>query len=209
MNRRNKQTKKFASEINNKYEQVFLFSGHTIDRKNRPIPRFPEAMETEAHQKIEQILDRLKASAKDLAIAPGIACGGDILFLEACLRRKMTVIVFLPFEPAIFIEESVRYAGYRWVERFHNIKNHPQVTIELMSEHLLEVPLGKNPFERNNCWSLKSALTYGIEKLRLIVLWNGKGGDGPGGTKDMVMRIREKGGTLEHIDTTKFDYWQT
>ncbi len=209
MNRLEKQKKDFTPETDKKPARVFLFSGHTIERKNRPIPRFPEAMEAEARQKIEQILDTFQASAKDLAIAPGIACGGDILFLEACLLRKMEAIVFLPFEPARFIEESVRYAGDKWVERFHYIQNHPQVTINIMSEDLTEVLPGENPFARNNCWSLNSALMYGIEKLRLIVLWNGKGGDGPGGTEDMVMRISEKGGTFEHIDTTQFDYWQT
>ena len=132
MNRLEKQKNDFIIETDKKPARVFLFSGHTIDRKNRPIPRFPEAMEAEARQKIEQILDTFQASAKDLAIAPGIACGGDILFLEACLLRNIDAIVFLPFEPARFIEESVRYAGDKWVERFHNIKNHPQVTINIM-----------------------------------------------------------------------------
>ena len=65
------------------------------------------------------------------------------------------------------------------------------------------------PFERNNLWALSSGLIYGINRLRLVVLWDGKGGDGPGGTGDMVKQVRRLGGIVEHLDTTKFDYWQT
>jgi hypothetical protein len=40
-------------------------------------------------------------------------------------------------------------------------------------------------------------------------VWDGKGGDAPGGTGDMVQQVRQLGGIVEHIDTTKFDYWKT
>ena len=70
-------------------KQVFLFSGHTIDRHDRPQPRFPPEMESEAKAKIQAVLERLEANFLDLAIAPGIACGGDILFLEACMLRQI------------------------------------------------------------------------------------------------------------------------
>ena len=197
-----------ASQTVEKPSQVFLFSGHMIDRLDRPQPRFPAAMETEAQQKIKEVLERLKADASHLAIAPGIACGGDILFLEACLERQMKVEVYLPFEPAEFIEQSVSFAGDEWVKRFYKIKNHPQVKIHLQLEQLGAVPVGDNPFERNNLWALSSSLIYGIERVRLVVLWDGKGGDGPGGTGDMVKQVRQLGGIVEHLDTTKFDYWQ-
>ena len=41
----------------------------------------------------------------------------------------------------------------------------------------------------------------------MIVLWNGQGGDGPGGTGHMVQEVRRLGGIVRHLDTTKFDYW--
>lgn len=209
MDRLKKQQKEFAAEQDNQPMQVFLFSGHMIDRHDRPQPRFPAAMESEAQEKIEKILDKLQASAQDLAIAPGIACGGDILFLEACLRRNMKVEVFLPFEAAKFIQESVSFADNDWVERFYKIKDHPKVKISLMPDRLGKVPSGENPFERNNRWTLYSTLMYGIERVRLIVLWNGEGGDGPGGTGHMVQLVHQLGGIVEHLDTTKFDYWDT
>ena len=198
-----------VSQNAEKSPQVFLFSGHMIDHSDRPQPRFPPAMETEAQQKIREVLKRLKADASNLAIAPGIACGGDILFLEACLELQMKAEVYLPFAPAKFIEQSVSFAGNNWVERFYQIKNHPQVNIHLQLKQIGAVPEGENLFERNNRWALSSSLIYGIDRVRLVVLWDGKEGDGCGGTGDMVKQVIHQGGIVEHIDTTKFDYWKT
>lgn len=189
--------------------QVILFAGHMVDSPRRRQPRFPAAMEEEARLRIEAALDKLGAQATSIAIAPGIACGGDILFIEACLKRGMKVEAFLPFEQAEFIQGSVSFAGDQWVERFYAITNHHNVTIQLQPDRLGAVPTGDDPYERNNRWALYSALAYGIDRTRLIVLWNGKGGDAPGGTADMVQQVRQLGGIVEHIDTTKFDYWKT
>ncbi len=188
--------------------QVFLFCGHMIDKPNRLQPRFPAAMENEARQKIEEVLDKLEPCSNCLAIAPGAACGGDILFIEACLQRNIEVEVFLPFYQPQFIQESVNFAGDEWVSRFYNIQSHPNVTIHLQPDRLGEVPEGDNPFARNNRWALYSTLMYGIERTRLVVLWDGKEGDA-GGTGDMVQQVRQLGGVVEHLNTTTFDYWKT
>jgi hypothetical protein len=189
--------------------KVVLFCGHMIDHPNRQQPRFPADMENEARQKIEAILDALNPSSNCLAIAPGAACGGDILFLEACLKRNMKVEVFLPFDETRFIQESINFAGDHWVTRFYAIRNHPNVTIHLQPERLGKVPEGDNAFERNNRWTLYSTLMYGIDRVQLIALWDGKGGAGRGGTADMVQQVRQLGGIVEHIDTTKFEYWKS
>ena len=190
-----------------KPKQVLLFSGHMIDSCDRPQPRFPPQMEGEAQKKINAVLEQLKANPQDLAIAPGIACGGDILFIEACLQRQIKTEVYLPFKPDEFIAESVSFAGKNWVERFNRIFNHSLINIHFQTEELGLLPINENPYERNNNWALKSSLIYGSERIKFIVLWDGKGGDGQGGTFDMVERVRQLGGTVEHLDTTKFDYW--
>jgi hypothetical protein len=187
---------------------VFLFSGHMIDQPGRPEPRFPAGMEKEASHRIEKTLARLKADENDMAIVPGAACGGDILFIEACLKRNMRVEVLLPFSEAKFIEESVSFAEGDWVARFYAIRNHPNVSFQFQLDRVGPLPEGENAFERNNIWALYSTLIYGIDNVRLIALWNGKGGDGPGGTGHMVQEVRRLGGIVEHLDTTKFDYWQ-
>lgn len=209
LDRLNHETAMIADESEPEPTQVILFSGHMIDSPTREQPRFPAAMENEARQKIEETLDKLNPSTNCLAIAPGAACGGDILFIEACLKRNMKVEVFLPFAPAQFILESVSFAGDNWVSRFYTIQNHPNVSFNLQPDRLGDVPIGDNAFERNNRWALYSTLMYGIDRVRLIVLWNGKGGDAPGGTGDMVHQVRHLGGVVEHIDTTKFEYWKT
>ncbi len=189
-------------------EQVFLFSGHMIDQPDRPEPRFPPGMETEARQKIEDTLTRLQAGPVDRAITAGAACGGDILFIEACLRRGMSVDVYLPFPEAHFIQESVQFAGEEWVNRFHTILQHSNVTVHRQPEQVGPVPDGDNPYARNNRWALYNALAFGFERVRLIVLWNGQGGDGPGGTRHMVEEVKRLGGIVIHLDTAQFEYWQ-
>jgi hypothetical protein len=179
-----------------------------IDRLDRPEPRFPAGMEEEARQRIDAALTKFNANANDMLITPGVACGGDILFIETCLERGMKVDAYLPFAPARFIEESVSFAEARWVERFYQIRQHPNVTFHLQPDRVGPVPAGDDPFGRNSRWVLYSTLCYGIERVRLIVLWDGKGGDGPGGTGHMVKEVRQMGGIVEHLNTTKFDYWQ-
>ncbi len=188
--------------------QVFLCAGHMIDRPGRPEPRFPPEMEEEVRQRIDAALTKLNANANDMVITPGVACGGDILFIEACLQRGLKVDAYLPFAEARFIEESVSFAGDHWVERFYQIRQHPNVTFHLQPERVGPVPAGDNPFARNSRWALYSTLCYGIERVRLIVLWDGKGGDGPGGTGHMVKEVRQMGGIVEHLNITKFDHWQ-
>ncbi|MBE7556216.1 MAG: DUF4231 domain-containing protein [Anaerolineales bacterium] len=197
-----------AAHVGRETRDVFLFSGHMIDRPGRPEPRFPPEMEPEAADRLDKALDKLGADHNDMAIAPGAACGGDILFIEACLKRDMRVEILLPFSEAEFIERSVSFAGDAWVERFYNIRNNPRVTFEFQLDRLGPLKEGDNPFERNNRWALYSALIYGIEHVRFIALWNGQGGDGPGGTGHMMKEVRRLGGIVEHLDITKFDYWQ-
>jgi tetratricopeptide (TPR) repeat protein len=187
---------------------VFLFSGHMIDRPGRPDPRFPAGMEREVRERIEKALHKLDADANDMAIIPGAACGGDIIFIEACLKLGMNVEILMPFPEAEFIQDSVSFAGDEWVSRFYNIRNHQNVSMQFQTDRLGPLPVAENPYERNNRWALYSALIYGIDKVRAIALWDGKGGDGPGGTGHMVAEVRRLGGIAVHLDTTKFDYWQ-
>src|SRR5262249_43151148 len=57
-------------------EQVVLFSGHMIDRRDRATPRFPADREPVAAHAIDAVLDELAVSTDDLALCGG-ANGGD------------------------------------------------------------------------------------------------------------------------------------
>ncbi len=57
------------------------------------------------------------------------------------------------------------------------------------------------PYERCNLWLLYTALSYGIEKVKLICLWDGEHGDRPGGTAHMYKEIKDRAGQVKHINT--------
>jgi len=188
--------------------QVFVFAGHAIDRPNQDNAVFPPAMEKEVREKIEQSLDKFNADRNDLAITPGAAAGGDIIFVEACLKRNMKVEIYLPFEEGDYIKDGISYAGDKWIERFYAIRNNPDVSILLQADHLGPVKNGENIFERNERWALYASLLHGVDRMRLILLWDGNADDMRGGPDNMLEEVRQLGGIAEHLNTTKFDYWK-
>lgn len=181
--------------------QVMLFSGHMMDAPNRASPRFPPAKETAAAQAIEAELDRLGADAGDLSFCQA-AAGGDLLFLEACQKRGMRCRVLLPFDEAQFIDKSVASSagGDKWRDRFYAMKQKLADPIRIMPDELGPAPMNTDPFERCNLWLLYSALACGIDKLRFVTLWDGRGGDGPGGTAHMYDEVKKRTGRVTWLD---------
>lgn len=188
--------------------QVFIFSGHPIDPPGRAELRFPPAMEKETRDRIGKALDKFQADHHDLAVTCGAAAGGDIIFIEVCLERNMTVEVHLPFEEGRYLQRSVSYAGDQWIERFYNIRNNANVKIWLQPDYLGRVKFGDNMYERNERWALYSSFIHGLDRMRLIALWDGLMEDNPGGPDKMIDRVRQLGGITEHLNTTKFNYWK-
>jgi hypothetical protein len=181
---------------------VFLFSGHMIDAPGRKPPRFPPKKEKIAAQEIVKKLDELDAGPKDLALCGG-ACGGDLLFAEACLARGLRLEVRIPFEEPTFLEKSVAFAGDQWRDRFNGVKKNSNTSLLVMPEELGPLPQKSNPYERDNLWQLYTALSWGPEKVRFICLWDGKGGDGPGGTAHMYNEVKRRTGNVTWIDIRK------
>jgi len=181
--------------------QVFLFSGHMIDRPNRPSERFPAEKESVAAQHIAAALDRLGAGPEDLALAQG-ASGGDMLFLEACRQRNVRLQLLLPLPEPEFIQRSIlpSRGGDQWRERFYALKAALKDEPRIMPDDLGPLPDGVNPFERCNRWLLYTALSYGINKVRFLCLWDGGGGDGPGGTAHMYEEVKRRTGQVTWLD---------
>jgi tetratricopeptide (TPR) repeat protein len=190
---------------------VVLFSGHKIDVGDDAEQRLKPEMEQETRKRIDAALDKFDIGNNDLGITAGSACGGEIIFIEACLERGMAVEVCLPISESDYIKRNISYAGDEWVERFYNIRNHPLVKIVFQQDHVGKVKAGDDPYERNNRWALYSSLINGVDRVRLLALWDGKMSytDQDGYlVAHMVEEMRRLGGYVEHIDTTKFDYWQ-
>jgi len=182
--------------------QVLLFSGHMIDAPDRQTPRFPAGKESAAAQKIAEALDQLGVGPEDLAFAQG-ASGGDLLFLEACQQRNVRLQLLLPLQEPEFIERSILPStnGDKWRDRFYRLKADLADAPRIMPDELGPLPKDVGPFERCNLWLLYTALSYGIDKVRFICLWNGGGGDGPGGTAHMYNEVKRRTGRVTWIDS--------
>lgn len=193
-------------------EWVILFTGHKIDQNGEiEERRFLPEMEQEARKRIDATLDKFEIDDNDIGVTAGAACGGEIIFIEACLDRGMDVEVHLPFNEPQYIKQNVSPAGDHWVERFYNLRNHPNVNINFQLDHVGKVKAGDDAYKRNNRWALYSSLLLGIDRVRLIALWDGKSTatDRDGElVSHMVEEMRRLGGYVEHVNTTKFDYWQ-
>jgi hypothetical protein len=70
-----------------------------------------------------------------------------------------------------------------------------------MPAELGPLPSGEGPYERNNLWMLKSAMRFGGGKTAFIALWDGQGGDGPGGTKHLMDEVGRKTERVYWLDT--------
>ena len=190
--------------------KVFLFSGHMIDAPDRQTPRFPADKEPIAAAAIAKALDDLGASNADLALTQG-ASGGDLLFAEAAIARGMKVQLLLPLPEPDFITASVLPAtnGDDWRKRFLALRDNPLcLPPRVMPDELGPLPRDShgnelNAFERCNLWLLNSTLACGIQRTRFICLWNGAGGDGPGGTQHMVDEVKRRTGQVTWLDTRK------
>lgn len=182
--------------------QVLLFSGHLVDAPDRAVPHFPAAKEPVAARRIAELLARLDAGPRDLGLTQG-AAGGDLLFAEACVERGVPVQLLLPLPEAQFIERSLlpSEAGERWRARYVALKPRLGRAPRTADEVLGPLPPGDDAFERGNRWLLDTALAHGPQRLQFIALWDGAGGDGPGGTRHMVESVRRARGHVHWIDT--------
>jgi hypothetical protein len=178
--------------------RVILFSGHMIDAPGREKPRFPADKEPIAAKAIVGALADLYVGPDDLCICGG-ACGGDLLFAEAALARSSQLEIYIPFEEPIFLEKSVDFADSDWRARFFAAKG--RSALHLAPRELGPLQEGEDPYERNNRWMLEAALRFGAGKVDFVCLWNGEGGDGPGGAQHMMEEVRSRGGRADWLDT--------
>ena len=186
---------------------VLLFTGHRIDTPDRKTPRFPAHKEKHARAMIFEAVRSAKAKAKGplFGIAGG-ACGGDILFQEICEALEIPSEMYLVLPKNDYIKASVADGGPDWVERFNRLYDKAKPKILSASDRLprwLRAKKDYDIWQRSNLWMLHNALCISQDHLTLIALWDGARGDGPGGTKDMVDRAKDRGATFIHLDAKK------
>jgi hypothetical protein len=186
---------------------VFLFTGYMVNNDRKKENQFPAEMEGEVKAAIDAMLDKYHAGPDDLAVTTGMDAGSEILFVESCAERGVPVQAYFPQFEGPYVRDFVSPGGEGWVERFYRMRNHPLVS-EYYQPDCVGLPReGDNVHERNNRWALYSALARGIDKVRLIALWDGKGEASNDLdarlVKHMVDLMRDTGGIVETINPSK------
>ena len=188
--------------------RVLVFAGHRIDAPDRARPRFPFESEDAAATLIRDAIDAEKQLATDQPIEgiAGGASGGDILFHELCAQLAIPTQLLLALPKEEFAAQSVLDAGPDWMERYRRLCDRLDTKVLAQSAELpgwLAARRGYSIWERNNRWLLHTALSRAETDVTLLVLWDGKGGDGPGGTQDMVALAGSRGVRVVRIDASR------
>jgi hypothetical protein len=189
------------SQTGPKPPHVLLFTGHRVDDPGRAVPRFPPDKVDVARAEIRSAInDAIARHGSYLIGISGAASGGDILFHQECRAREVGTTAFLALPEADYAARSVSSAGPEWTKEYYDLlKTIPHRELQ-PSEDLpkwLAFRAGDyTVWQRNNLWMLHNALANGSSRVTLLALWNGKAGDGPGGTADMVDQVLRRGGEV-------------
>jgi hypothetical protein len=171
-----------------KFAHALLFTGHMIDKADRKEPRFPAWAEGRARKAIRDAVAAIPWTQPGPTIGlAAAASGGDLLFLEVCAELGIPTRMMLALPMEEFLAESVAPAGPDWVRRFNAmVERHSPESIRIMGKTngLLEGENG-NIWLRANLWMIEVAVELAPERS-LLALWDGKAGDGPGGTDHLV-----------------------
>jgi tetratricopeptide (TPR) repeat protein len=186
---------------------VFLFCGYMISNSRKKGNQFPPDREDDIRDAIRKVLEKYNAGPNDMVFTTGMDAGSEIIFVEECVERGMPVQAYFPIPEAPYVRDFVSPGGDQWTERFYRMRNHPLVDEYYQPDHVGLPKPGDDLHERNNRWAVYSALLRGIDKLRLIAFWDGKSETSDDLdsrlVKHMVDLMRDMGGQIEHINSTK------
>jgi hypothetical protein len=183
--------------------RVGICVGHLVDRPGRPAPRFPAANA----ERVSRALDRWIAErGVGFGFVSG-AAGADLLFDEAVRARGGESHLLLPYDAGRFLEESVAYAGPEWVARFRTAveaaRRARRLSVASHTRFRDGVGHGYVGAYLEGLGILKAEfLGVGIER---VAVWDGRPGDGPGGTAATVRRWRRAGVPFHVIDPARPD----
>jgi hypothetical protein len=177
------------------FGHALLFTGHMIDQAGRAHARFPASAESGARSAIHNAITAITWAQSGTTIAlAGAASGGDLLFQECCEELGIATMVLLALPRDEFEAESVAPAGPGWVKRYHALLDRiapDRLHVMEGGDGLMEGP-SDNVWQRANLWMIEKASALAPERA-LLALWDGKTGDGPGGTEHFLQVARQCG----------------
>jgi hypothetical protein len=174
-----------------RFDHAILFTGHMIDAPGRKVERFPARAEGAAREAIRSSIAGLSAKGGSKVGIAGGASGGDLLFHEVCAELGIETLLRLALPVEQYLQASVAPAGEGWVRRFHSLVERlgPDAVRVLDDAVVLPERLTGgaelNVWQRTNLWMVDEAISFAPQRT-LIALWDGKTGDGPGGTEHLV-----------------------
>ena len=180
-----------------KIPPVVCATGHVIDPPDRPVARFPATREASVRLRIESLLRRWGVGLG----YSGAAGGADIIFAETIHALGGETCLILPVDRETFCRWSVEGSGGEYVKRYRvALTNAAFVSESPFSRQDLQ---GGGLWDFGNRMILGNALRRASEletPLKVLAVWDGKRGDGRGGTADMVALARQCGLTVHVID---------
>jgi hypothetical protein len=178
---------------------VIIFSGHMVDAPGRKVPRFPA-------QYVDAVAEHIRLTLESANAQIGIssaACGSDLLFIEAMLERDADIQVVLPWRKDEFKNTSVVPGGKEWEPRFDRALEEATSVTYLSQQGAPSGNLGY--VYCNDC--MNGMALFRAEKLgsdaHPLAVWDGRRGDGLGGTSSFVDFWSSRGQTVEVIDLEK------
>jgi hypothetical protein len=186
---------------------VFLFTGYMVNNAQKLDNHFPPEKEADFRDAILTALRKYNAGCNDMGVTTGMDAGSEMIFVECCVELGIPVSAYFPAPEAPYVRDFVSPGGEQWVERFYKMRNNPLVDEFYQPDQVGLPKEGDNVHERNNRWALYSALGRGIDKVRLIALWDGKNEPSKDLdsrlVKHMVDLMRDTGGIVEQINPLK------
>jgi class 3 adenylate cyclase len=175
---------------------VVVFTGHLVDHPDRGVPRFPRHLERVVSEAIRDRLVRDDCLIGYASAGPG----ADILFLEALLDLGGEANVVLPYDRDEFLRNSAKFVGDpSWTERSERVLKRATRVIVASPQRTVS---GPTTFEFANLMlhGLASNRAEHLEtSLVRLAVWDGKPGDGPGGTASAVQQWQQLGHPVQIV----------
>jgi hypothetical protein len=156
-----------------------------VDAADRAERRFPAS-------EVARVTGEIRRTLRSWHVGPGtvVVCGAargaDIIAAEEALDLGAQVTVCLALPVDEFEATSVALPGSDWADRFRTLLT--SAVVKVLPP--LDDGAGDGTvFERANQWMLTESTALAGGRPHAVIVWNGRGGDGRGGTADFVRRL--------------------